>query len=161
MTQATVINKALQDLKDETANISRRSAFLREYKTEINRLLAPLNAAYKSGFLQYEPSLSASKKYTGGYEATISVTAYNLPGFKDERLMALLEKLVHANEAKTTDYASCMNRDFHFTFKLPNENAIRVIVNAYVKEDSETCKKIVKGISSRVVEDIEYELVCE
>ena len=71
-----------------------------------------------------------------------------------------LEQLAHADAMKTDDYPSSWNRDFHFRFVLPdNDGTIRVTICAYVRSDSATCRRVVKG--TRMEEVTQYELVCE
>lgn len=164
MNQPTPINAAIENLRETQKTLAERVAFLRQYKTEINRLMAPLTKAYKDGLLSWEPCLSAERNYTvngEGHRAVIGATMRQLDGFKDEKLTKLLERYVHANDMKTADWAESLNRDFHFEFKLPDNNAIAVQLVTYVRSDSETCRKVLKEVKTRVVEDKTYEMVCD
>jgi hypothetical protein len=162
--QVTPINAAIESIRESQKALSSRATFLRQHKTAINRLMAPLVKAHNVGLLSWEPCLSADRNYTGsadGHMACISATMRGLNGFKDARLMALLERYVHADDAKTSDWAESLNRDFEFTFKLPDGHAIKVTLVTYVRSDSETCRKVLKEVKTRVIEDKTYEMVCD
>lgn len=164
MSQNTPINAAIETLRESQKEVNDRVAFLRSYRTEINRLLAPLMQAYKDGLATWEPCLSAERNYAAGghgHAACLSITARNLDGFKDPRLVKLLERFVHANEMSTSDWAESLNRDFNFEFRLPDNNAVRVCIVAYVRSDSETCRKVLKSVETKVVEEKVYEIVCD
>ena len=95
--------------------------------------------------------------FVSGDEIQICATVYNLDSFKCDRLAKLLEYLndkVVGNVA-TRDWPSSINRDF--TFKLPD--GIVVSLSAYVKDDSPTCRRIVVGTETKVVE--KYEIQCD
>ena len=95
--------------------------------------------------------------YVSGDEVQISATIYKLDSFKCDRLAKLLEYLndkVVGNVA-TRDWPSSINRDY--TFKLPD--GIVVSLSAYVKDDSPTCRRIVVGTETKVVE--KYEIQCD
>lgn len=84
-----------------------------------------------------------------------------LSSFKDKNLTRLLEKFADWT-ADTRDYTFNMpNRDFYFTYKHPCGLHFRVGIYAYVKSDSPTCRVVVKGVTTRVVEEEIREIVCE
>jgi hypothetical protein len=87
----------------------------------------------------------------------ISATLYNLDSFKCERLAKLLEYLNDkvVGDPTTRDWPSSINRDYNF--KLPD--GIMVNLSAYVKSDSATCRRIVIGTDTKVVE--KYEIQCD
>ena len=72
------------------------------------------------------------------------------PNFLDlTSLMVALD-----GEMSSTDYASIMNRTFTCNF-----SDFQVYVDAYVKDDSPTCRKVVIG--TKIEEVLEYEIVCD
>ena len=78
-----------------------------------------------------------------------------LESFKDSRLTDFLDKLVAMDgEMSSTDYASSLNRAFTCNF-----SDFQVYVDAYVKDNSPTCRKVVVG--SKIEEVLEYEIVCD
>jgi hypothetical protein len=102
--------------------------------------------------------------WQGGYTGTVifSLPIRDLAGFKDEKLEKILETFVDADEMSTTDCAEQLNRDFFFTFKLGDtDSKIKVSIYAYAKQDNPTCRKVLKEVKQRVVEDKVYEIVCD
>jgi hypothetical protein len=83
------------------------------------------------------------------------VRMHRLESFKDARLTDLLDKLIALEgDVSSTDYASIMNRSFTCNF-----SDFQVYIDAYVKDDSPTCRKVVIG--TRVEEVLDYEIVCD
>lgn len=162
MTQVTAINTAVQNLDDAIKRAQKQKAALRTHRSAINRALVPLNAAFKAGALRYEPGVSVSGNGESWWPFEFSVTGstVELEGFKDERLVKLLGKLIDADDTKTTDFAAYLNRDFKFSTTLPDGSILRVTVNAYVKSDSPTCRKVLKESKSAVVVTEVFEMVC-
>jgi hypothetical protein len=79
----------------------------------------------------------------------------NLESFKDAKLMAVLEYVsVFSDTSTSRDWAQYLNRDFRFT-----SNTVDVHINAYVKEDSPTCRKVMIGTELQTVE--KYKIVCD
>ena len=95
--------------------------------------------------------------YVFGNDVHISATVYNLDSFKCERLAKLLEYLNDkvVGDPTTRDWPSSINRDYNF--KLPD--GIMVSLSAYVKDDSATCRRIVVGTETKIVE--KYEIQCD
>jgi hypothetical protein len=79
----------------------------------------------------------------------------DLESFKDAKLMAVLEYVsVFSDTSTSQDWAQYLNRDFRF-----KSNTVDVHINAYVKEDSPTCRKVVVGTELQTVE--KYKIVCD
>lgn len=158
----TILQNANHELNERIADARRQQSLLRKYRKQINRAIAPLNAAHKAGVLRYGPSLTVSGIDEQWRDARFScyVTTVELDGFKDESLTKLLSKLIHADETKTRDWAESLNRDFEFHFKLSPTAHLSIVVQAYVKSNSPTCRKVVKSVTTEVVEKREYEIVC-
>jgi hypothetical protein len=90
----------------------------------------------------------------------VFVSYRNLSGFKDLRLQTTLEGLNFIGDATNTrDFASLMNRDYHFKVMFADGERIDVMVSAYVSEDSKTCRKVQIGEEYKVVPT--YEMVCD
>ena len=95
--------------------------------------------------------------YVSGDEIQISATIYRLDSFKCDRLAKLLDYLNDkvVGDPTTRDWPSSINRDYNF--KLPD--GITVSLSAYVKDDSATCRRIVVGTETKIVE--KYEIQCD
>lgn len=90
-------------------------------------------------------------------EPSICFYLENLDGFKDERLEAVLwylSTLDGSREAKSTEYAQCLNRTYRFQF-----DGFYVRVDATVRSDSPTCRKVV--VSSELVKQDKYAIQCD
>jgi len=88
---------------------------------------------------------------------TVYLTLINLDSFKDDRLVSRLWYLSNidgAREARSTDYPASLNRDYRYDM-----GDFQVLVSAYVRGDSATCRKVVVGRKTEVVN--EYKIVCE
>ena len=95
------------------------------------------------------------------YTVRLSLPMRDLDGFKDKRLVTLLEKFADWS-AETRDYTyDAPNRDYHFERKYPQGFSVKFSVYAYVKSDSPTCRIVVKGVTTKVVEEEIREIVCE
>lgn len=84
----------------------------------------------------------------------VHITLDKLPSFKCMELEMVLNALENMGDAVSTkDYAECLNRDF--TYKV---NGVDVYVAAYVKAESETCKRV--AVSTEIQEIVKYEIQC-
>lgn len=96
----------------------------------------------------------------------MSLTVDNLEGFKDERLLKMLEPFTtDAWQADTSDWTGGEqpNREFRFNQRLrdagQNFLTLTVCINAYVKSDSPACR-IVEKKHDEVVTKVERFIVC-
>ncbi len=87
----------------------------------------------------------------------IHVYLWNLDSFKDERLTTLLDRLMDHGEPNVREYAESLNKDYRFDFDDAYGQA-KVQVCAYVRSDSETCRKIQTG--TKTVEQPVYKIIC-
>ena len=88
---------------------------------------------------------------------TVRFNLSNIDSFKDARLVKVLEYLSEVDGLKRTrtqDWPQSVNRVFTFEFEKFN-----VSVDAYVKEDSPTCRKVV--VSTELIKQDKYEIVCD
>jgi hypothetical protein len=139
------INSALND-RQESINQMRETLS----KTKAKKL--ELRVKYGHLFAKMDKDFSISL-FSGKPTAYISM--YQLESFKDSRLTDFLDKLVALDgDMSSTDYASIMNRTFTCNFE-----DFRVYLDAYVKDDSPTCRKVVIG--TKMEEVNEYRIVCD
>jgi hypothetical protein len=104
----------------------------------------------------------------GEYAAFVAVHIKDLEGMQDPRLMSALELLVKANPEQTEsrDLAAYRERTFTFRWRAHIEGEhvgtmLTVEVNASVKEDSATCKRVVVGYKEPKVDpEPIYKLEC-
>jgi len=149
MTVRNVFKDASKSIKDAAQSITlarRRLADNRVLLGKIAKALQPLDVCISTL-----------------YGMRVSATINDLDGFKDDRLIAILGRLIDLEPSKeaSTDYPLALNRDFVLTFPSVNNEPIVVCLYTYVRTDSPTCRKVLKSISTRVVEDKTFELVCD
>ena len=88
---------------------------------------------------------------------SITVSLRKLPSFKCKILESILEycETLNVGEVTSSDYAESLNRDYYFELA----DNWRMHVNAYVKSDSATCRKIKVG--TEIVEQAKWEIQCD
>jgi hypothetical protein len=139
------INSALND-RQESVNEMRKTI------NEVKSKKLGLRVKYGRLFTDLPGSFSISLSCE---KPVAYVSMRRLESFKDARLTDFLDKLVALDgEMSSTDYASIMNRTFTCNF-----SDFQVYVDAYVKDDSPTCRKVVIG--TKIEEVLEYEIVCD
>jgi methyl coenzyme M reductase subunit D len=139
------INSALND-RQESVNEMRKTI------SEVKSKKLELRVKYGRLFTDLPGSFSISLSCE---KPVAYVRMHRLESFKDARLTDFLDKLVAMDgEMSSTDYASVMNRSFTCNF-----SDFQVYVDAYVKDNSPTCRKVVIG--SKIEEVLEYEIVCD
>lgn len=87
----------------------------------------------------------------------ISFYLHNLDGFKDQRLETVLwylSELDGSREPRSTEYAQSLNRVYRFDF-----GGFEVRVDATVRSDSPTCRKVV--VSSELVKQERFAIQCD
>jgi hypothetical protein len=139
------IDSALE-IRQETINSMRKTVH------EVKSKKLELRVKYGRLFTDLPGSFSISLSCE---KPVAYVSMRRLESFKDARLTDFLDKLVAMEgEMSSTDYASIMNRSFTCNF-----SDFQVYVDAYVKDESPTCRKVVIG--TRVEEVLDYEIVCD
>ena len=139
------INSALNDRQESINEMRKTISEVKSKKLELRvkygRLFTDLGGSFTI-------SLSCEKPVA-------YVSMRRLESFKDARLTNFLDKLIAMDgEMSSTDYASIMNRSFTCNF-----SDFQVYVDAYVKDNSPTCRKVVIGTKMEEVK--EYEIVCD
>lgn len=106
--------------------------------------------------------------FTAGATLHFTVRVDKLEGFKDPRLAGILEMMEFWGpfESYTSDYPSSLNRDFSYAYREKVDQLTghsmytRVTVQAFVKSDSETCRKVVVGYTDATPQPI-YKIECD
>jgi hypothetical protein len=85
----------------------------------------------------------------------VYINMRGLESFKDDKLMMVLGYLSETmDNMKTEDWAASVNRDYRFT-----SSTHSVVISAYVRDDSPTCRKVLVGTELQTVE--KFEIVCD
>jgi len=149
----TRLHRARVSLRDEAKRQIAMATVLKTHAAEIKQVWEMIPPKLRSG-------IYISSDYSGN-TVRLSLPMRDLDGFKDKRLIKLLEKFADW-DAETKDYTfDAPNRDFYFDRSYPYGFNIRVAIYAYVKSDSPTCRIVVKGVTTKVVEEEIREIVCE
>lgn len=93
----------------------------------------------------------------------------DLDSFKGERIQGILTALEYHNptDQSVAEYPEYLNKEFIYRFKQsvtdPNVLAVtvRICIDARVKGDSATCKRVVTGYTASTEPTPIYEIVCD
>lgn len=158
------VSFAVQLLNDAKADIIRSRKSLLKYAEQFKKARKQMMHIIKMVSPEPIGDRWDDKQYsiTTRVDATYclpQVTFYlnNLDGFKDERLEAILwylSTLDGEREVRSSEYAQALNRTYRFDFK-----DFEVRVDATVRSDSPTCRKVV--VSSELVKQEKYAIQCD
>ena len=144
------VQEAIENIEHQTGVISRLASL------EHNELTTTVLEIFENEE-RAQISVSDSSIY-------LYVVMSNLDGFKDERLVDAIDRLMLCAdwETETQDWAASLNRDFKFSVTTTREDGKRiwnhVTIAAYARSDSPTCRKVVVGQETKVVD--KYEIIC-
>jgi hypothetical protein len=144
-----VFASALSDAQSAVVRARNKVTALKAQRKQIGRLLRTLSMCVEPNDRNTTLSLWMSD------EPVFSISMWRLEGFKSLRLESilwLLEEIGTLEEQK--EYASCLNRDY--TYKV---DGYKVLLSAYVKDDSPTCRKVVIGTDT--VTTPKYAIQCD
>jgi hypothetical protein len=127
----------------------------KEYETALVNL-----AKVTTVVLRFERAFPGQKLETSrqGGSFGIYMSRSNLDSFKCEELMELLGFFIDEKpeDTSSSEYPNYFNVDYKFTFDWG-----RVVINAYVKEESSTCHRV---MIDEIVEEVRtpvYKMVCD
>ena len=148
-----ILDSAVQSIDSDLEYMKKRRAVLKSGKIRnmLSKLMQPLlYAVGETG------SVYVSINYG---KPEINVTMYRLDSMKQRELVWALEYLTIETDklggkTRTQDWAAAVNRDFIFTTDKWDAR-----ISAYVKDDSETCRKVIIG--TEMVEQHKYQIVCD
>lgn len=153
-------NIALAKIRDEQQKLYVVSQWLGENQKAINAIYKRFEKA-PEGMLEYTPSITTYGT-SWSMNCNFQITTRDLTGFKDERLLALLDLFIDADKVSNTDYAESLNRDYRFEFYVGDSaHVITVVICAYVKSESPTCRRILKETKMVTHEQKVWAMVCE
>ena len=147
----SVFNDTIESFKGDITHIKNKIKALKARKTKTVKLVGVIQRIVnKAGYVY----LTAYRNQT-----QVIVNLHSLDGFKQVELTDLLQYLLTYTEAnggtvRNTEWAESLNRDYVFDTK-----DYYISVHAYVKDDSETCRKVIIG--SEMVEQYKYQIVCD
>lgn len=148
-----ILDEAVQSIDADIRHMKERRAVLKAGKMRnmMTKFLQPL--IYAVG----EAGRIGMQVWCG--KPCIVVYMHGLDSLKQRELVWALEYLTIetdklSGKIDTKDYAEAINRDFVFS---TDKWEARIV--AYVKSDSETCRKVVIG--TEMVEQHKYQIVCD
>lgn len=152
-----LFNTIINDNKRSIDYAKKRTATARSNRARIIKLVTPLVNMFDN---DTDHHLAVNIQGWNEDEISLYISLHNVEGMKAPIVLSVLEYLQglfsDTDETSTRDSASYMNRDFHFKSV---ENKLSAMVAVYVKEDSTTCKKVVVGSETKVVN--KYKIVCD
>lgn len=148
---ALVFDNALESIKYDAARIKARIKTLKASKAKTIKTVGVIQRIVNDAANIYLSSY--------GDQIEVRINMYRLDSFKQAELTNLLQYLMVYAEAnggtvRNTEWPASLNRDYHF-----DTDNIRFTVAAYVKDNSETCRKVVIG--TEMVEQHKYQIVCD
>ena len=148
-----ILDSTVQSIDADIRFMKERRAVLKSGKvrTMLSKLMRPLLYAVGEAGSVYV-SINYGKP-------EINVTMYRLDSMKQRELVWALEYLTTETDklggkTRTQDWAAAVNREFIFTTDKWDAR-----ISAYVKDDSETCRKVIIG--TEMVEQHKYQIVCD
>ena len=142
------VNESIRDSRTNAQRMQQRAKDL-----ESQRMLIRVK------FSDMLKGFNTDKHYVGvglvGTKPQISITLNRLDSFKDQDLTSLLEFLLNKNASiKEEAWPQFHNKDYHAEM----DDAL-VSIHAYIRSDSETCRRIQVGTEMQEVPV--YQLQCD
>jgi len=152
-----LFNTIINDNKRSIDSAKKRTAIARSNRARIIRLVTPLVNILGDE----DHHLAVNVQGWNEDEVSIYLSLHGMDGMKVPLVVSVLEYLTGlfgdpTDEISSRDMATYMNRDFRFKSDV---NKLSATVAVYVKADSTTCKKVVVGQETQVVN--RYEIVCD
>jgi hypothetical protein len=152
-----LFNTIISDNKRAVENAKKRSAMARSNRARIIGLITPLIDMLGDE----DHHLSVNVQGWDEDEISVYLSLYEVDGMKAPTVVNVLDYLTglfseSTDEISSKDLATILNRDFKFKSV---EKKLTATVSVYVKSDSPTCKKVVVGQETQVVN--RYEIVCD
>jgi hypothetical protein len=166
MTKKTLhfaIGNAIEESVATIANQKKRIALFKKHATKLSKILNDLSLILSGTTVSHNLYAYAyAYTYDDDSSFTIALTLRGIEGFKCPALSAVLEycnEKCEPNRTSTSDWAESLNREFRFKLAPQFGENCTITVNAYVKSDSPTCRKVVVGT---VMEEVKrYEIQCD
>ena len=157
------INSAIEESVATIANQRKRIALFKKHTTKLNKVLNDLSLILSGSAVAHNLHVhSYVYTYDDDTSFTIALSLRGIEGFKCPALLAVLEYCEDKSAAgsiKTSDWPECLNREFRFKLAPEFGDNCTVSVNAYVRSDSPTCRKVEIGTTMEEVK--KYEIQCD
>ena len=142
-----------------TKEMQARAQRARDERDAVKRARRALTPLLKLVAFDDTKNNSASLDYNA-YNDRISVRLYmyDVEGFKCDEVTArlwALENWKTITKQSVSEYPSALNRTFHYRY----EDGTTVSFDVYVKNDSQTCRKVVIGERAEIIKD--YAIQCD
>ena len=142
-----------------TKEMQSRAQRARDERDAVKRARRALTPLLKLVAFDDTKNNSASLDYNA-YNDRISVRLYmyDVEGFKCDEVSArlwALENWKTITKQSVSEYPSALNRTFHYRY----EDGTTVSFDVYVKNDSQTCRKVVIGERAEIIKD--YAIQCD
>lgn len=155
-------NLALEEIKNQQRELYERAIWLRDHQKVVNEVYRRFQAAMDAEIIQADPSVYCCHQGGSAYAVVIRAMLRDLPGFNCPDLMALLELFHDADKIESKDFAQYLNREYTFTYKIgDSEHKIMVYIDAWVKDGSPTCRRVLKEVKLVTREEKVYDMVCD
>jgi hypothetical protein len=152
-----LFNTIIDDNKRSIDYAKKRTATARSNRARIIKLVTPLVNMLDDGTNHH---LAVNIQGWNEDEVSLYISLHDMEGMKAPVVLSVLEYLnglfSNTDETSTRDSTSLINRDFHFKSV---ENKLSAMVAVYVKSDSQTCKQVIIGSETKVVN--KYKIVCD
>lgn len=145
--------RAITNSRSRLAECRDRLQAIRSQLVRIIKDVCPEPVGEPYSYKEYSMTCAVDSVFC---EPSINIYIHNLDSFKDSRLLNVLEYLDNLGNSKTDtrDWAQCLSRTFRFKY-----DGFMVRVDATVKSDSPTCRKVV--VSSEMVKQDVYAIQCD
>ncbi len=142
-------NEALQSAREQVERAREHLRDMKANRRKLNRVGKMLETAIGD-------ALNSGSRFFYSGSNSIYCHLDALESFKDARLIAIVEALesIKTKDGRTTDWPDSLNRDFRYYV-----DDIFVMVSAYVRDDSPTCRKVLVG--TEIVQQEKWEIRCD
>ena len=147
-THVQAFNSALANARDTAKRARAEIQFLSRNRKAINKV-----GKYLAFYVEDRDTLHV---YTIGSAVYFQLTLRNLESFKCPKLEFLLIDMENNAESArdTRDFAEYLNREYYYKM-----DGMNICINAFVKSDSPTCRKVVIGTDT--VTTPKYQIECD
>lgn len=162
------IDRAIIELQNTLSSLHSRACLLRDHKADVQKVIDTIAATVGDEHYLYVSTSGSSERHDENGdcipEVIVGVSLYNLDGLRYDPaspLTKLFDALPDADMTTHRDWAANLNRDYSLYYYLSPTATLRVFVQAYVRDDSPTCRKVVVKMKTRVADESEYAIVCD
>ena len=147
-THVQAFNSALANARNTAKRARAEIQFLSRNRKAINKV-----GKHLAFYVEARDTLHV---YTIGSDVYFQLTLRNLESFKCAKMELLLVDMENNAESArdTKDWAEYLNREYYYKM-----DGMNICINAFVKSDSPTCRKVVIGTDT--VTTPKYQIECD